>query len=55
MCHFSWQTKQARKLVLVVDNSASMNATDIRPTRLDQARKLAGGSARMESDVAKRT
>lgn len=40
--YFSWQTKQARKLVLVVDNSASMNATDIQPTRLDQAKKLAG-------------
>lgn len=40
--YFSWQTKQARKLVLVVDNSASMNATDILPTRLARAKELCG-------------
>lgn len=40
--YLSWQTKQARKLVLVVDNSASMNATDVLPTRLAKAKVLSG-------------
>src|SRR5215216_6380594 len=34
---FPWEAKQARRLVLVVDNSASMNATDVAPTRLARA------------------
>lgn len=38
--YFSWQTRQARKIVLVIDNSASMNATDIKPSRLAQAKSL---------------
>jgi hypothetical protein len=33
--------RAARRTVLVVDNSASMNATDASPTRLDQARQWA--------------
>ncbi len=36
----NWQTKNARHLVLVVDNSASMNATDVSPSRLEEARRL---------------
>src|SRR6186997_88595 len=37
---FSWEIEQARRLVLVVDNSASMNATDVGPNRLARARDL---------------
>jgi hypothetical protein len=35
---FRWQQARARRMVLVVDNSASMNARDVRPSRLDAAR-----------------
>ena len=35
---FRWEALQARRLVLVVDNSASMNATDVAPSRLARAR-----------------
>ncbi|MHB1558460.1 MAG: vWA domain-containing protein [Isosphaeraceae bacterium] len=35
---FRWQQAQARRLVMVVDNSASMNANDILPTRLESAK-----------------
>jgi hypothetical protein len=37
---FTWEILQARRLILVVDNSASMRATDVNPTRLDAARQL---------------
>lgn len=33
-----WQSSRARRLVLIVDNSASMNARDETPTRLEAAR-----------------
>ena len=38
---FKWEIRDARKLVLVIDNSASMNATDSEPgpTRLAKARE----------------
>lgn len=36
---FSWEAQQARRVVLVVDNSASMNATDVVPTRLARAKQ----------------
>lgn len=39
--YFSWQLLQARRLVLVIDNSASMRATDIAPSRLDAAKSAA--------------
>jgi len=34
---FSWQMLKARRVVLVIDNSASMQATDVSPTRFDAA------------------
>lgn len=36
---WSWEELQAQRIVLIVDNSASMNATDVSPTRLDAARE----------------
>ncbi|MFO0999000.1 MAG: VWA domain-containing protein [Planctomycetaceae bacterium] len=41
--YFSWQILQARRLVVVVDNSASMRADDVKPTRLDAAKDAAIG------------
>ncbi|MHC5544916.1 BatA domain-containing protein, partial [Singulisphaera rosea] len=35
---FRWQQARARRMVLIVDNSASMNATDVSPSRLDAAK-----------------
>lgn len=53
--YFSWQPRQARKLVLVVDNSASMRATDVKPSRLQQAKTLANQlitSLRFQDEMA---
>ncbi len=40
--YFFWEIRSARRIVLVVDTSASMNATDVKPTRLAEARLQAG-------------
>jgi hypothetical protein len=36
---FQWEVLEARRLVLVIDNSASMNATDATPSRLAKAKQ----------------
>ncbi len=36
---FKWEVLEAKRLVLVVDNSASMNANDVLPSRLAQAKE----------------
>lgn len=38
--YFTWEILQARRIVLVVDNSASMQATDVKPSRLHTAREM---------------
>jgi hypothetical protein len=38
---FSWEALRARRVLLVVDNSASMNATDVAPSRLAKAKEEA--------------
>jgi hypothetical protein len=40
----SWQNRRlsGNRLVLLIDNSASMQATDVKPNRLDEAKRLAG-------------
>src|SRR5437879_2856956 len=40
---FRWQLLEARRVVLVVDNSASMSATDVAPSRLARAKEEARG------------
>ena len=39
--YFPWQILQARRIVIVVDNSASMRSTDVSPTRFVAARNAA--------------
>ena len=52
---FSWEALNARRIVLVVDNSASMNATDVPPLRLARAREEAQrviGGLRFQDEMA---
>jgi len=35
--YFSWEEFSSRRIILVVDNSASLAATDVKPTRFSQA------------------
>lgn len=39
--YFFWEVRSARRIVLVLDNSASMNSTDVAPTRLAEAKRQA--------------
>jgi hypothetical protein len=36
---FSWELLQARRVVLIIDNSASMKATDVAPSRFERAKE----------------
>lgn len=38
---FNWEIAQTRRLVLVLDNSASMRAADVAPSRFERARQVA--------------
>src|SRR5947208_6177720 len=38
---FAWEANEAKRVVLVLDNSASMNATDVAPSRLARAKESA--------------
>lgn len=42
--YFSWQPLQARRLVLVLDTSASMQSADVSPSRFEAARTSAHGA-----------
>ena len=53
--HFAWEDRQSRRIVLIVDNSASMNATDVIPSRLELAKesaRLAIGTMRFGDEIA---
>ena len=36
------QIPAAKRMVLIIDNSATMRATDVQPTRMDAAKEVAG-------------
>lgn len=52
---FSWEAINARRVILVLDNSASMNAIDVTPSRLERAKeealKVIGG-LRFQDEMA---
>ncbi len=53
--YFKWEILQARRLVLVVDNSASMRASDVSPSRLEAAKGIGRqsiSSLRMRDEMA---
>ena len=39
--YFFWEVRSARRIVLVVDHSASMNSTDVKPSRLAESKRQA--------------
>ncbi|HUE70742.1 MAG TPA: VWA domain-containing protein [Pirellulaceae bacterium] len=39
--YFSWEILQKKRVILVIDSSASMNATDVAPSRLEAAKSAA--------------
>ena len=39
--YFSWEILQKKRVILVIDNSASMNASDVLPSRLEAAKNAA--------------
>ena len=52
---FSWEALNARRIILVLDNSASMNATDVTPSRLARAKEQALeviGGLRFQDEMA---
>ena len=38
---FAWEVLSGRRVILILDNSASMNATDVEPSRLERAKEEA--------------
>src|ERR1700678_1453022 len=52
---FPWEALSGRSVILVLDNSASMNATDVSPTRLARAKEEAHrviGGLRFRDEMA---
>ncbi len=39
--YFFWEVRSARRIVILIDNSASMNSTDVKPSRFADAKRQA--------------